>query len=67
MSHSENILHHLKHIGPLTAKEAARKYGCMRLAARIEELRHDYDIETETVRRRNRNGRVVSYARYHLQ
>jgi hypothetical protein len=35
----EQILAHLKTGRPLTPLEALRRYGCMRLAARVEELR----------------------------
>ena len=44
MSQNSVILHHLQS-APITAMEAYEKYGCMRLGARILELRkHGYEI-----------------------
>jgi len=61
MSHSAQILNHLRK-EPITALEALDKYGCFRLAARIQELRmRGHKIHTETAAR---NGK--RYARYHL-
>ena len=46
----------------ITPLEALNKWGCMRLAARIAELRKDgMDIRTTSV---TRNGKT--YAQYHL-
>jgi hypothetical protein len=45
MSQSERILYHLSQGKPLTPLEALRSYGCMRLSARIKELKNEgYDI-----------------------
>ena len=38
MSQNEAILNHLRAGGSLTALDALRLYGCLRLAARIKEL-----------------------------
>ena len=38
-NHCALILRHMKKYGSITAKEAADEYGCMRLAARISDLR----------------------------
>jgi hypothetical protein len=38
-SQSRNILDHLQTFGHITPLEALSRYGCFRLAARIEELR----------------------------
>jgi hypothetical protein len=49
MSQKTDILAHLQH-GPITPMEALKKYGCFRLAARIDNLRQDgHDIATEMV------------------
>ena len=62
MSQKLKILSHLKR-GPLTPYVALDRYGCMRLAARIEELRNDgHRIETEYAAV---NGK--RFARYHLR
>ena len=46
----------------ITAVEALEKFGCFRLAARIEEFRKQgHNITTETVKRGDKE-----FARYHL-
>jgi len=61
MSHSAQILNHLRK-EPITALDALDKFGCFRLAARIQELRmRGHKIHTETA---VKNGK--RYARYHL-
>lgn len=35
----EQILRHLQHVGPITPLEALQLYNCMRLGARIDDLR----------------------------
>lgn len=63
----DRILLHLRQGHPLTAWEALREYGVMRLAARIEELRREgYPIETAWVEDENRWGEPVRYAEYRL-
>ena len=53
--------------GPITPLEALNYYGCMRLGARIYDLkRRGVDIVTEKVTDRNRYGKNVSYARYRV-
>ena len=43
----EAILKHLQTRGTLTPIDALREYGCFRLAARINDLRHSgWDIRT---------------------
>lgn len=49
-SQVDSILRHLKTIGPITPLDALREYGCMRLAARIENLRSmGYSIQTTMI------------------
>ncbi len=65
---NDMILRHLqthkKGITPLTAME---KYGCMRLSGRIFELkRMGYDIQTEMIAVRNRDGETCYVANYKL-
>ena len=51
MSQADHILWHLKVYGRITPIEALREYGCMRLAARIHELRaRGNDIEALTAK-----------------
>lgn len=61
MSQKLRILNYLKR-RPITPIQALEKFGCLRLAARIEELRSEgHSIETERVERGNKR-----YARYRL-
>lgn len=61
------ILAYMRKHGSITAMDAVREFGCMRLAARISDLRWDgYNIETELEVGKNRQGDSVRYARYYL-
>lgn len=67
MTHSEMILQHLKTHGSITPLEAMDSYGCMRLGARIYDLKRDgYDIRTERVEAENRRGERTHFARYRM-
>ena len=58
----------LEENGSITAAEAMREFGCMRLAARIDELINDgEEIHTTMVRDKNRFGEPVHYARYWMR
>jgi len=62
-SQNQLILNHLTHKGSITPAEALVTYGCMRLAARIGDLKnHGHKIETE-IKTDQLGGR---YARYWL-
>ena len=51
--------------GPITAKEAMKRYGIYRLAARIKDLRDEgYEIKTTMMKYKNVVGRTVMYAEY---
>lgn len=64
MSQKEIILKHLKTHGSITARQAANFIGCMRLAARIAELKAEgYPIVTEMITVRTKSGTAV-VARY---
>ena len=66
-SHEKMILAYMREHGSITAMDAVRDFGCMRLAARISDLRWDgHDIETVYEAGKNRNGETVRYARYYL-
>ena len=61
------IYQYLKDCGSITPLDALREFGCMRLGARICELRSiGLRIETEREHAVNRYGRKVSFARYRL-
>ena len=61
MSQSLKILDHLKRGQSITQIQALRLYGCMRLAARIIELREVYPIDTKIVYSKGKR-----FARYSL-
>lgn len=63
MSQTDAIKAHLQTGAAITPLEALDKYGCFRLAARIDELRRE-GLEIETVTQ-TRNGK--RYAAYQLR
>ena len=68
MSQCDMILQYIEDTGGITAWEAMREFGCMRLAARISDLRRrGIEILKETVTDKNRYGKRVRYARYRMQ
>lgn len=67
MSQCDAILDALKR-GPVTPLDALREHACMRLAARIADLKQaGHAIRTEYVTERNRYGEAVRFARYHME
>jgi len=59
MSHNSLILHHLKKGNPITPLDALRLYGCMRLAARVHDLKaRGNDIVTR--QKHLKNGKQVA-------
>lgn len=65
MTQNEQILQHLEKHGSITPMEAVSKYGCMRLAARIADLKECGHKITTIIRNGiNRNGDKVRYAEY---
>ena len=68
MSDKLKVYNHLKHIGPLTPREAMTLYGCYRLAARVHDLRCDgIDIDTTMIEDVDRFGEPCRYASYSLK
>lgn len=62
----EQILEHIEKYGSITPLEAQRLYGCMRLGARIWDLRKDgYEIVREIVEVETRSGKA-HVARYRM-
>lgn len=60
----DQILEHLEKFGSITPLEAQRLYGCMRLGARIWDLKHEgHAIITEIVEVTTRSGKA-HVARY---
>lgn len=61
------IARHLNRGNPLTAMQALNRFGCARLASRIDELRKaGMQIETHWLHTTNRNGKTVRVAEYRL-
>jgi len=66
MTQTQMILRHLQMFGSITPIEALEEYGCFRLAARINDLRDEHQIETTTIERVNKFGKKVRFAEYRL-
>ena len=68
MNQKSMILQFMRDYGSITPSQAIEEFGCYRLGARIWDLRHDgYDIKTQTVTRKNRYGKAVSFAKYYIE
>lgn len=68
MTQTQRILKHLETVGSITPREALDLFGCMRLGARIWDLkRAGYPIMKTMECSRNKHGERVSYARYTLK
>jgi hypothetical protein len=66
-SQCERLLEHLKLGLPLTAHKALYGYSCLRLAARIHDLRQlGHQIERRMVEVPTRDGRRARVAEYRL-
>lgn len=62
------ILQHLQSGLSITADEAGERFGCRRLASRINDLKNrGFQIEKEMIRATNRYGKPVRFARYFLK
>lgn len=67
MTQCERILRHLKEFGTITPIEALSEYGCMRLAARIADLKsRGFNIKTAKGKGENRYGEPTTFAVYYL-
>lgn len=65
MNQQKRILEYMTTHGGITAAEAFRDLGVMRLSARIKEMREDgQQIVTQRVESVNRYGEKVHFARY---
>ena len=68
MTQTNQILDHLKAHRTITPLDALRLYGCMRLGARIWDLRRlGFKIRSEIVTDVNKNGEPVRFAKYTLE
>lgn len=67
MKQAEKIARHLETYGSITSLEAMQKYGIMRLASRVSDLKKaGVAIRVEMVSGENRFGEATNYARYSL-
>lgn len=65
---NDMILRHLRAFGSISPREALELYGCMRLGARIYDLkRQGFAIRAGRETSRNRRGDKVTYARYYME
>ena len=63
----QRIIRHLKDKGSITALEAMKEYGIMRLTSRICELKDEgYNIKSQFVSSKNRYNEKVSFSKYTL-
>lgn len=67
MTQCEKIRRHLEQFHSITPHEALREYGCMRLAARIADLKKaGMPIESRVIHDVNRFGERVHYSEYYV-
>ena len=67
MTQCEKVLEYMKDFGSISPLEAMQDIGCMRLAARIADLREQgHPIGRRMKTSKNRYGRDVSFAEYYL-
>lgn len=68
MTQNQKILRYMKQYGSITPLDALQEFGCMRLAARISDLRRmGVRIKARTTASVNQYGEVVHFARYTLE
>ena len=68
MNQETRIINYMRDFGSITALDAMKDLGCMRLASRISDLRaRGFQIEREMETGTNRYGEKTSYARYRLK
>lgn len=67
-SQCDKILAHMQSGKSISQYEAAQKFGCYRLSARIWDLRdRGYEINKQMVTKKNAEGNSVSFAVYRLE
>jgi len=68
MNQCELIMEYIREHGSITPLEALNHCACMRLSARIHDLRErGHDIKMEIVTVKNRHGQKVRVSRYSLE
>ena len=67
LTQKDRILRHLNDKGSITALEAMKEYGIMRLTSRVCELKDQgYKIRSEFISSKNRYNEHVSFSKYTL-
>ena len=67
MKQTEQILDYMKNYGGITPMDALKDIGCMRLAARIADLKREgHRIRSEKVAVRRRDGSQAFVERYSI-
>ena len=67
MKQAERVLKYMRDFGSITQLEAMKDLGCMRLGARVYDLKREgYNIRRDMETSKNRYGEDTSYARYRL-
>lgn len=67
MTQCDRILRHMRDYGTIDPMTAIKDYGCMRLSARIADLKcMGYPIHAERVKNKNRYGESTNYCVYSL-
>ena len=65
MTQEEKVINYMREFGSITALDAIRDLGIMRLASRVSDLkRHGYAIRSDMVSVTNRWGEKTRIARY---
>lgn len=65
INQTDKILAYMKKNGSITPLDALREFGCMRLAARIADLKHDgHQIGSRTKYSISQCGEKVRFAEY---
>ena len=68
MNQTQMILDYMRENGSISAMEAVEEFGCYRLSARIADLKQlGHSITGDTVTRKNRYGKPVTFKRYRLE
>ena len=67
MTQKDKVLAYMRTYGAITPVDAMREFSCMRLGARIADLKADgHHIKTEMVGSKNKFGEPVHYASYSI-
>ena len=62
----DRVLQYMKDFGSITTFEAFTELGCTRLSEYIRQLRLEYRIEDEWVKKENRYGEKVEFKKYFI-